>query len=121
MTVGQEAEASAAVAGCPLVTREMMFAQVVPKGRAEGLLVQDILHIRLDEGERLLHFPRPQGWIEGLAAFTTYFFDWITAAKDVADGVRGDVQTPSFEVKGKSFPAIACSLTGFPNTLLYLR
>jgi len=117
---------------------------------AEGLLVQDILHICLDEGERLrpeaqpegfLHFPCPEGWTEGLvpcssiawnlfpcsiyytglAAFAPSF-GWVTATtEDVADGVGGDLQSSPLEVKGKPLPAVACSLAGLPNTFLYLR
>jgi hypothetical protein len=69
----------------------MVFAQVIPQGRAKGLFVQDVLHICLDEGEGLLHFPCPEGWIEGPTAFTA-FWGWVTAtAKDMVDGVRGDV------------------------------
>jgi hypothetical protein len=39
MAVGQEAKASATVTGCPLIAREMVLTQVVPKGGAESLLV----------------------------------------------------------------------------------
>jgi hypothetical protein len=67
-----------------------MFSQVVPKGRAKGLLVQDIFDICLDKGERFFHLPGPEGWIEGLAAFALPF-NGIPATKDVSDGVRRDV------------------------------
>jgi len=84
------------------------------------LFVQDVLDVRLDEGEGLLHFPCPEGWIEGLAAFAGSL-DWVTAAQNVADGVRGDLQFPPLEVKGQPLPAVVCSLASLPTPLLYVR
>jgi hypothetical protein len=90
VAVGQEAEAGAALTGCPLVAREAAFAEVVPEGRAQSPLVQDVFDVDLEEGEGDLHLPGPRGGVEGFAAL---FLGWdeMAAAEDVADGIGRDL------------------------------
>jgi hypothetical protein len=71
VAVGQQTQAAAAVAGRPSASGETLPAGVLLQGSARAVLVEDVLHIRLDEGNRNYLIPRPTGEIETfvLAAF----------------------------------------------------
>jgi hypothetical protein len=69
---------------------------VIPECGAKGLFIQDIFHIRLDEGEMLLNIPFPEGGIKVIATFAP--FSKAIAAEYVTDGVGGDGKTNPLKV-----------------------
>jgi len=113
MAVGQETEAGAPLAGRPLVTGEVVAAQMGGVGRAQGLLIADILDVDLDEGEGGLALPGPGGGIEDTALATARGEGM--AGEDVADGVRGEVQAPLVEEGRQALAPILGLLTGLED------
>jgi hypothetical protein len=117
MAVSKEAEASSPIATGPLIAGEFLLSQVIPKGRSKGLFIQDIFHIRLDEGERLLNIPCPEGRIKVFARFA--LFNKAMAAEYMADGVGGDGKAHPLKVNGKPITAIACGLAGLDDEHIF--
>ena len=111
MAVGQETQASTAIAGCPLIPGQMMLAHVLPEGGTQGPFVQDIFYISLDKGEGDLLIPSPMGRIEGLALMALMASDTL-AAQDMANGVRGDGDALPLQVQSQAFSSIISGLTG---------
>ena len=85
VAIGQKAEASAAVTGGPLMARQSLATQMGRSLGSQSALIEDILHVGLDQREGLLYFPSPMGGIERLPADA--FLGWVMAVQDMADGV----------------------------------
>jgi len=120
MAVGQEAKAGAAIAGPVLVTGETALADVLPQGGTESFLVQDILHIDLDEAEGGLFLPSPKGRVERFAPSATSSDDAM-AAQDMADGMRRDNESLPLQVEGQAFSSVVGSLTDLQHPLFHFR
>ncbi|MCS7261551.1 MAG: hypothetical protein NZ765_12385, partial [Anaerolineae bacterium] len=72
---GQGAQPGASIAGSPLVTRQVMAAQVGSMTGAQTALAVDVLHVHQDEREGLHHLPRLLRRVD------------TVSPQDVADGV----------------------------------
>jgi len=87
----QEAQAGASITEGELIAGQMEAAEMLPEGSSQGLLIQHILHICLEEGQGLLFIPGPMGGVEGAAL--SGGVDQAIAIKDMADGM-GEREMP---------------------------
>jgi hypothetical protein len=93
---------------------------MLPAFSAQGVLIEDILDIDLNEAQRPCVFPSPMSWVEDFPS-ALQAVEALTA-KDVANGVRGELQmvcTP--QVEGKTVSAVVGGFSCFKDDLFDAR
>jgi hypothetical protein len=97
-----------------------MFAQGISAFGSQRALVVDGFPIGLDERERLLALPRPVRGIEATALLARTTGSGCAASEDMADGVRGEVETLLAEMSGEALASVAGLLMELQDALLYV-
>ncbi len=92
VAVGEEAEASRCLTGDPLIAWEALTGEMGGSVCFWGLLITYVFDIGLQEGERLLRVPRPDGGIEAFAWLA--LLRGSASSQDMPDDVWGERESP---------------------------
>ena len=116
MGIDQETQASTAVTGTELVTRQAAFTHVVPALGAQSTFVENIFDVGLEQGQGEINVPGPLGWVHALPPVRAH---QVVTFQDVADGMGRDGETLAQKIQSQPAPTIACGSAGLYKSFNY--